>query len=286
MNLRSIFLAFTIGVSLLSFASSASARQWASRDGRFKVTADLVGFDGRVVEIQKADGNRLKVSVDRLSPADCEFLWTQLDDPRIAATIPQNLRVFRKAMELSRPTEIRRLEKRLENLRKEIRSGSRDRNHPVGQQAKTLAKHLGQRLRLLESGAAFVPTLSPKDFRVGQIGTLDDDLQFTIRSQPNGNERKISITFYEYRHINKLPGMRNSWHVTTIARPDLMFLNADFVQQLPETHLDRDPKSRANRLLRGHVYQVVETRPRGAARDFVLTPFTMNDVEPLLSENK
>ncbi|MCS7466929.1 SHD1 domain-containing protein [Stieleria sp. ICT_E10.1] len=280
MNLHS-FMLLTLSLSPLLDAT-AVARQWVSRDGNFKVQAELVGFDGFVVEIQKADGNRAKVPIDRLSVADREYIWTQIDDPQIAPGVPPALRTFKQAVDLSRPVEIRRIEKRLEALRKELRSGSRDVNHPVGQQAKTLAKHLGKRLVLLKSGAAFTPTLSPKDFRVGQIGTLDNDLQFTIRSKPEGDERKISISFYEHRHINELPGARNNWHTTTISRPDLMILKADFVNQLPETHLDRNRRSPTNRLLRARVYQIVESRPRGAAKDYVLTPFAMGDVEPLL----
>ena len=71
MNLSPSVLPFTIGIATF-FAGSASARQWVSNDCKFKVEAELVGFDGLVVEIQKSDGNKAKVPVDRLSVADRE----------------------------------------------------------------------------------------------------------------------------------------------------------------------------------------------------------------------
>jgi hypothetical protein len=178
------------------------------------------------------------------------------------------------------------MEARLDKLRKELRSGARELKHPVGQQAKALMRHLAERVRTLKSGVAFVPTLSPKDFRVGQIGKLDDDLQFSIRAEPEGDEIPVSITFHELRHTNDsddVRGFRNSWHHLTVARPDLMYVKADFVDRLPKTHLDRDRKSPANRMLRAHVYEVIELRPRGAAKDYVLTPCSMDQVLPLLT---
>jgi hypothetical protein len=265
---------------LFASLNNVSARQWVSRDGKFKVQADLLRFDGLVAALQRADGSIANVPVDRLSPEDREFLWTQVDDPRFAAAIPPALKTFKKVMQGMRPIEIRRIEARMDQLRKELRSGVREIKHPVGQQAKALMRHLAQRLNMLNSGAAFIPTLSPKDFRVGQIGKLDDDLQFSIRAEPDGGELPISVTFLELRHTNDIgnvAGFRNSWHQRTVSRPDLMFLKADFVDRLPKTHLDRDPKSPANRMLRAHVYQVTELRPRGAAKDYVLEPFVTDD---------
>ena len=281
MNVQRLFFLILILNGVPLFGGSVNARQWVSHDGRFKVQADLIRFDGLRVDLKTGDG-LIAVPVDRLSRSDREYLWTRLDDPRVSADVPQPLKDFRESMELMRPTEIRRIEKRLELLRKELRSGSRETNHPVGRQARSLIKHLGKRLALLKSEAPFTPTLSPKDFRVGQIGTFDDDLQFSVRSDPEGDERKISISFFEHRHINRIAGARNNWHTTTISRPDLIILKADFVSQIPTTRLDRDPKSPANRMLRSRVYQIVEMRPRGIAKDYVLAPFTMDDIDPLL----
>ncbi|XZE54188.1 SHD1 domain-containing protein [Planctomycetaceae bacterium SH139] len=262
----------------------AWGRHWTSSDGRFRVQATLVGFDGSAILIQKADGKRIEVPINRLCQADREYLWTQIEEPQFAATIPADLREFRNAMESMRAVEVRRIERRLENLRKQLRSGARDTRHPLLREAKGLIKQLGQWLELLKSGAAFVPTISPKDFRVGQIGRFDDDLQFSIGKADVGKERKISISFFEYRHIIELPGARNNWHVRTISRPDLVVLKADFSQQLPETRLDRRPNAPANRLLRAHVYRVVDVRPRGGTRDFVLSPFPMDDIRPMLAD--
>lgn len=279
-------LLLVVAYLLLTSADCIVAREWISSDGKFRLQADLFRFNGMIAELKKGDGNIAKVPVYRLSADDRQFLWTQVNNPHFAAVISPSLKTFKTATEEMRPIEIRRIETRIENLRKELRAGARDIKHPIGQQAKALMRHLVDRLKVLKSGAAFVPALSPKDFRVGQIGTLDDDLQFSIGSEPDGDEIKIGITFHEVRSTNDLadiPGYRSSWHHLTVSRPDLMYLKSNFVDRLPKTHLDRKLNSPANRMLRSHVYQVVEVRPRGAAKDYVITPFAIDTIEPLLT---
>jgi hypothetical protein len=67
-------------------------------------------------------------------------------------------------------------------------------------------------------------------------------------------------------------------HHTTLSRPDLVYVKADFVDRVPKTNPDRDPASPVNRLLRSKIYEIVEVRSRGRARDYVLAPFAMEDV--------
>ena len=173
--------AVTLAIIIFFFATgprSLMAKEWVSAEGRFRVNADLVGFDGGSVKLATTDGRNIDVAVEELSVDDREFLWTQVSDPKFAATLPKAVVDFKKSMEEMRPIEIKRVEDRLEKLRSELRAGSRQMNHPIAMQAKALVQQLAQRLTMLKSGKPYTPKLSPKDFRVGQVGTLDDDLLF------------------------------------------------------------------------------------------------------------
>jgi tetratricopeptide (TPR) repeat protein len=51
-----------------------SKRVWTSDDGAFTIEAELLSFDGKIVELRSDDGRQLKVPVARLSAADQEFI--------------------------------------------------------------------------------------------------------------------------------------------------------------------------------------------------------------------
>ena len=63
------------GLSLL-FAATASARQWASIDGKFTVEAELVEFANGTVKLKKENGKEITVPLQKLSLLDREFLTT------------------------------------------------------------------------------------------------------------------------------------------------------------------------------------------------------------------
>lgn len=279
---------FSFVLVTFSFAApprTLTAREWSSADGKFRVNAELDGFDGDSVELSTADGRNISVPVEKLSARDRQFLWTQVHDPMFAGGVPQALIDFQSSMESTRALEIKRTEDRLKKLRRELSAGARQMNHPIAGQARAMTKQLSARLTRLKSGKPSIPTLSPKDFRVGQIGTLDDDLVFGVSADGDGDERKVSVSFIELRStldIDVDAGSHASWHVSTINRPDLMYIRSDFASQLPMSPPDRDPNSPINQMLRQHVYRIVEQRPRGLARDYVLSPFDMQDVHPLL----
>jgi hypothetical protein len=274
-----------MAVFLVVFPRNLAAREWGSADGRYRIIADLSGFNGRSVELSTAEGRNISVSVQELSETDRHFLWTQVSDPKFQSTLPQLLIDFKKSMESTRELEIKRVEVRLKKLKSELRAGSRQMNHPIARQARTLAEQLSSRLTTLQSRKPYLPTLSPKDFRVGQIGTLDDDLIFGATTAGEGDERKISVSFVELRSTLDMEqdvGSRVSWHVSTINRPDLMYIKADFASQLPTSRPGRDPNASINRILHQHVFRIVEQRSRGSAMDYVLIPIEMQDVNPLL----
>jgi hypothetical protein len=104
------------------------------------------------------------------------------------------------------------------------------------------------------------------------------DAGMTIIALNHANRSaKISPDSCRWPHL----GQQHS----TVSRPDLVYLKADFVDRVPKTtHLDRDPASPANQLLRSKVYEIVEVRSRGRARDYVLAPFAMEDF-PMIAEN-
>ena len=52
----------------------ALAREWTDSSGTYKIEAELVKLDGKVVHLKKADGAIIKVPLDKLSGTDRQFL--------------------------------------------------------------------------------------------------------------------------------------------------------------------------------------------------------------------
>jgi SLA1 homology domain 1, SHD1 len=57
----------------------AAARLWKSSTGQFSVTATLVSFDGKVVQLKTAEGRTINVPLEKLSAEDQEFLRGQAE---------------------------------------------------------------------------------------------------------------------------------------------------------------------------------------------------------------
>ena len=64
-------------VVLFAVSASAEVRTWRDKSGRFSIRAELVESDGTAVKLKKADGNVIKVPLDRLSDEDRQFLESQ-----------------------------------------------------------------------------------------------------------------------------------------------------------------------------------------------------------------
>jgi hypothetical protein len=64
-------------VIVIAIPSLANARVWTDATGRYKIDADLVAFNDKVVILQRADHELGQVSLDKLSPSDREFLKTK-----------------------------------------------------------------------------------------------------------------------------------------------------------------------------------------------------------------
>jgi len=78
--MRCLSIVIVLIASLSGAANSSAAetnrRTWTSRDGQYKVQAELVRYDGEIVQLRKPDGTIVKVPVSKLSRADGEFLKT------------------------------------------------------------------------------------------------------------------------------------------------------------------------------------------------------------------
>ena len=195
--------------------------------------------------------------------------------------LPASVVKFKQAMEKIRETEEKRLESRIAELKKQLRSGARDTKHPVAKEAKVLARNLAQRLTLVKSGRAFVPRLSPKDFKVGQIGEFDDDLLFSANS-PDDGMAQIHVMFEELRYEDKLANLK-IWHQNTVSRPDHFRVRADFIGNLQTNERDYERTSQTNRLLRSHVYEIIAKETPGG---FILAPFRMDEVQDWLRKDQ
>ena len=58
-------------------APATRLRQWTSVDAKFRVEAEFVKEAGGVVHLRKSDGSEIEVPLDKLSPADREFVRSQ-----------------------------------------------------------------------------------------------------------------------------------------------------------------------------------------------------------------
>jgi len=70
----------TIGVAVFSVALAccaaipASARTWTDSTGKYKIEAEMAGFENGDVELRKADGKISKVPLEKLSRADQQYV--------------------------------------------------------------------------------------------------------------------------------------------------------------------------------------------------------------------
>ncbi len=192
-----------------------------------------------------------------------------------AGEFPESVIKFHKSMQSVRELETVRLEKRLKTLKEVVRLGAKDAKNPVAREATVLLRKLNSRLIVVKSDKPYVPRLSPKDFAIGQIGELDDDLLMST-TKIEGGVARISVMFEEFKYFT---GLRGSWSRSTVSRPDSFYVQADFAAEMPSSEKEYDRASPENLLLRSHVYEVVEGKNRGAITDFVLTPFKMDEVQ-------
>lgn len=261
-------------------------RQWTSHDGKFKLEAELVDSDGEKATLRRADGTTIDVPLKRLSDLDRKFVESHAGDVRQivpkADETPKSLTEFQMALEGTRKAEAKRLEKRIQELQEFVRLGSKNKKDPATREATTLLCDLGNRLKLVKSDKPYMPRLSPKDFSVGQIGELDDDLLLHILKIEEGTAR-IGVLFEEWKFFTGNPGF---WTRGKVSRPDLVYLRAPFTANLAlSKHGEDDQTEPSIRLIRSHVYKVVEKRPRGAASDYVLEPFKIDEVQTWLKAN-
>ena len=63
--------------ALLIFASAGQAREWTDATGKYKIEADLVGFDDETVVLRRADKQLGAVRIDKLSEKDREYLKSE-----------------------------------------------------------------------------------------------------------------------------------------------------------------------------------------------------------------
>lgn len=294
-------------------------REWSSSDGKFKIEAELAGFAEDIVKLKKADGSVIKVSAARLSTTDRKYLESSTNEFFPAREPNEDLSTeverFRISMESIRDVEVRRLEKRIDQLKRESEKAKRvkpevqkvgDGKAPPGVDSRSkkatyaaeealrkkvaaqeranerevaaLIKTLGQRLELVKSGNPFLPRLSPKDFAVGQIGEFDDNFVL-LMSKPGKEEATISVMFEEWKYLPEFMRRENApLSRRWVSRPDSFYLRSDMVAPLVDVETDKDRSSPTNCLLRKHYFEIVERIPRGAVSDYVLVPYQMDEI--------
>ncbi|MEX2307707.1 MAG: redoxin family protein [Pirellulales bacterium] len=64
--------------------AAAEERTWTDKTGKFKVTAEFVGVEGKDVVLRQADGQEINVPLNRLSPADRAFIAALSGDDSVS----------------------------------------------------------------------------------------------------------------------------------------------------------------------------------------------------------
>jgi hypothetical protein len=70
------------GVEEEKLTPGVEYRQWKSKDGRFSVNAEFLGYEDGKVQLRKSDGTELSVKKDLLSTADQQWLTSELKRQR------------------------------------------------------------------------------------------------------------------------------------------------------------------------------------------------------------
>jgi len=234
------------------------------------------------VQLRKADGNTIELDLEQLSSGDRRFLWTDAPQQKLA-NIPSNLRAFARSMHAMRSVESERIDHRIRKLRQHLRAGTATRTDPIGLQAREQLQQLTQRFEQLQSSDPFLPRISPRDVEVGQVGELDDDLQFAIQADPETGSRRLLATTIEFRYINRLPGgnspkLRHSWHKAAVVYLNVFELDTDIVRNLPPRQLNRILNPSDLKTLRSKVYRVVAAKQIGERKLFRLEPLVMDEI--------
>lgn len=243
-------------------------REWTSADKMFKVKAEFVDQDETHVNLRRTDTQELiRVSRDKFSDTDQKFLR------------------FFKSMESVRPLEIKRIEKRLAELKPQLTTAGRAVKDPLGRRATQMADQLDSRLKLLKANRPYIPRLSPLDFAVGQIGELDDDLIFSLGKR-DGNKQFVGLAFYELRFVGPPLGM---WSESVTHRPDSFSLeHAErlFGAMMPPAGFKQLKRGdREDQLLRTTGLEVVRA-DGGFNPNNVLAVFPLDEVKAWLKDER
>lgn len=111
-------------VSLSSTLVQAELREWSSSDGKYKIEAELLSFDGKLVKLKKGNGTEIKVPAVRLSVADRKYLESRkMEFPPVEEPIADSSTAvvrFQRSMESMRDVEAKRLEERINELNREL----------------------------------------------------------------------------------------------------------------------------------------------------------------------
>lgn len=251
---------FAIALGILLVLSCqplvAAPRKWTSADGQFSVDAELVKLDATSVTLLKANGTTATVTIERLSAADRQLV----KDLPFDAT-PDVLQFLLQERQC-RPLELARIEKRLLELKADLKAGAQAAKSPllnqstVAKAAKQVTGMLEQRQRELKTAKFTIPRLNPLDMAVGQIGGFDDDIFASRCHLPGKGVAIISVMHEEFQYETRLPGQPAIWVRGVISRPSSFAVRGAIVANF-QAGQEKDQQGPNSKLLRSTLWQVV-----------------------------
>lgn len=226
-----------------------------------------------------ADGPASKVPSEKVTPdKNAKPPITKIPQPELpAGMFPDSVVKFHKSMVQLREKEAVRLEERIKLLKETVRLGARDVRSPNLRTGTNLLNTLNQRLKVVKSDKPYIPRISPKDFALGQIGELDDDMQLSTSKGVDG----VAGVGVKYEFLGYFTGQPGVW-VHGVEVGDTFQVRADFTANLQRAMGEYNRADPSVRLLRSHVYEVVEEKPRGLISNYILAPFKMDEVNAWL----
>lgn len=165
-----MMLVLVVAAALVT--ADAPIRTWTDTTGRFTVEASLVGVENDRVMLEKVDGSRVAIPVDKLSETDRQWMKSQ-ESPAVESGDP-----FRT----QRMQEIDRLRQRIAEAEHAAREAQRRRDEQRARQLADDVRALRHQIKLVED-ARWTPLL-PLQIKVGdagRFGVADHRLAFEVR---------------------------------------------------------------------------------------------------------
>ena len=129
-------------IAILMLSQTSPAREWASSDGKYRVEAELAGFNAESVRLKKkADGKVIVVPLKQLSAADQQWIAKIIEQQETAKGVleKKGIRVAGDGLQVLEELELKSGLRELPKLKKALLDSGR----PVSKRTKAGRREQG-----------------------------------------------------------------------------------------------------------------------------------------------